>query len=63
MLDKKIFDHINTFKRFCPNSRVEMVTNGDPLNINRLKRLFEMAWIKFLLVLMMEKRMYLNFKA
>ena len=35
MLDKKIFDHINTFKRFCPKSRIEMVTNGDPLNMNR----------------------------
>ena len=40
MLDKKIFDHINTFKKFCPKSRIEMVTNGDPLNIDRLKKLF-----------------------
>lgn len=40
MLDKKIFDHIKTLKEYCPSSRVEIVTNGDPLNIDRLKKLF-----------------------
>ncbi len=49
MLDKKIFDHIHTFKKFCPNSRIEIVTNGDPLNINRLKRLFESGLDKILI--------------
>ena len=49
MLDKKIFDHINTFKRFCPKSRIEMVTNGDPLNINRLKKLYDSGLDKILI--------------
>ena len=49
MLDKKIFDHINTFKRFCPKSRIEMVTNGDPLNIDRLKKLFDNGLDKILI--------------
>ena len=49
MLDKKIFDHIYTFKKLCPNSRIEIVTNGDPLNINRLKRLFDSGLDKILI--------------
>ena len=49
MLDKKIFDHINTFKKFCPKSRIEMVTNGDPLNIDRLKKLFDNGLDKILI--------------
>ena len=49
MLDKKIFDHIDTFKKFCPKSRIEMVTNGDPLNIDRLKKLFDNGLDKILI--------------
>ena len=40
MLDKKIYYHIKTFRDLLPNCRIELVTNGDPLNIARLKKLF-----------------------
>ena len=40
MLDKNIYNHIKNFKFFLPNCRIEMVSNGDPLNADRLKKLF-----------------------
>ena len=41
MLDKKIYDHIKIVRNYLPLARIEMVTNGDVLNVARLKRLFE----------------------
>lgn len=41
MLDKNIYSHIKTLYEHIPLARLEMVTNGDVLNIDRLKRLFE----------------------
>ena len=41
MLDKNIYNLINMVRRFLPNSNVEMVTNGDPLNLKRLEKLFQ----------------------
>ena len=41
MLDKNIYNLITMVKNFLPGSNVEMVTNGDPLNLNRLKKLFQ----------------------
>tara|TARA_B100000003_G_scaffold78939_1_gene70881 strand:- start:242 stop:1123 length:882 start_codon:yes stop_codon:yes gene_type:complete len=41
MLDKNIYNLINMVRRFLPDSNVEMVTNGDPLNLKRLEKLFE----------------------
>ena len=49
LLDKKIFEHIHTFKKICPKTRIEIVTNGDPLNKERLKRLFESGLDKILI--------------
>ena len=40
MLDKNIYNHIKNFKFFLPKCRIEMVSNGDPLNTDRLKKLF-----------------------
>ena len=40
LLDKNIFNIINICKKNIPNSNIELVTNGDVLNINRLKKLF-----------------------
>ena len=34
---------------FLPNSNIELVTNGDPLNFERLKRLFESGLNKLLI--------------
>tara|TARA_Y100001958_G_C21200721_1_gene527403 strand:+ start:103 stop:993 length:891 start_codon:yes stop_codon:yes gene_type:complete len=41
LLDKNIFNLINETKNKIPNSRCEIVTNGDVLNLSRLKKLFE----------------------
>lgn len=41
LLDKKIYGHIKTIHDHLPLSRIEMVTNGDVINIDRMKRLFE----------------------
>ena len=49
MLDKNIYDHISSFKKFCSKSRVEIVTNGDPLNPERLQKLFEHGLDKVLI--------------
>ncbi len=41
MLDKNIYNLINMVKNFLPDANVEMVTNGDPLNLKRLEKLFQ----------------------
>lgn len=41
MLDKQIFNHIKLVRSHLPLAKIEMVTNGDALNVERLKRLFE----------------------
>lgn len=40
MLDKNIYNHIKNFRYFLPQCRIEIVSNGDPLNKDRLKKLF-----------------------
>lgn len=41
MLHKNIYDLISVSKKKLPNSRVEIVTNGDILNSDRMKTLFD----------------------
>jgi radical SAM protein with 4Fe4S-binding SPASM domain len=41
LLDKNIFDLVALVRENLPDSRIEMVTNGDVLNRDRLKRLFD----------------------
>ena len=53
LLDKNIFNLINTVRKYLPQSNIEMVTNGDPLNITRLKKLFSSGLNK---ILIREKR-------
>ena len=40
LLDKNIFNLLLMVKKYLPKSNLEMVTNGDVLNIKRLKKLF-----------------------
>jgi len=40
MLDKNIFNLIKMVRNYIPEANIEMVTNGDPLNLTRLKKLF-----------------------
>ena len=49
MLDKNIFNLIDMVRNYLPESNIEMVTNGDPLNLKRLKKLFEKGLNKILI--------------
>jgi radical SAM protein with 4Fe4S-binding SPASM domain len=41
LLDKNIFELIRISKLNMPNAKIELVTNGDPLNPHRLRKLFD----------------------
>ena len=49
MLDKNIFNLIKMVRNYLPESNIEMVTNGDPLNLKRLKKLFDSGLNKILI--------------
>ena len=40
LLDKKIPDHVTLLRTYLPEARIEIVTNGDVLNEERLSHLF-----------------------
>ena len=41
LLDKNIFEHVAVIRKYLPEARIEIVTNGDVLDEKRLRRLFE----------------------
>ena len=41
LLDKKIFDCIKEARYFLPDAQIEIITNGDVLNFERTKKLFD----------------------
>ncbi len=49
LLDKNIYNLISIFRNDLPNSNIEMVTNGDVLNLSRLKKLFNKGLNKILI--------------
>ena len=49
LIDKNIFNLIKMSRSFLPNSNLELVTNGDPLNAKRLKKLFDNGLNKLLI--------------
>lgn len=49
MLDKNIYTCIKYIKDTLPKCRIELITNGDPLNKKRLKKLFENGLDKLLI--------------
>ena len=49
LLDKNIFNLINMTRNYLPEANIEMVTNGDPLNIERLNKLFKNGLNKILI--------------
>ena len=49
MLDKNIYNLISMVRSYLPESNIEMVTNGDPLNLKRLKKVFEHGLNKILI--------------
>ena len=49
LIDKNIFNLINMTRTHLPESNIELVTNGDPLNLKRLNKLFENGLNKILI--------------
>ena len=49
LLDKNIYNLINKVRNHLPDSNIEMVTNGDPLNLKRLNKLFDNGLNKILI--------------
>ena len=49
LIDKNIFSLVNMVRNYLPNSNIEMVTNGDPLNLSRLQKLFRSGLNKILI--------------
>lgn len=49
LIDKNIFNLIDMARQCLPKVNIEMVTNGDPLNLKRLKKLFEVGLNKILI--------------
>ena len=49
LLDKNIYNLISMVRNHLPESNVEMVTNGDPLNLKRLNKLFKSGLNKILI--------------
>lgn len=49
LLDKNIYNLISMVRSYLPQSNIEIVTNGDPLNLVRLKRLFQCGLNKILI--------------
>ncbi len=49
LIDKNIYNLINKTRKNLPFSNIEMVTNGDPLNLKRLNKLFENGLNKILI--------------
>lgn len=49
-------------RRYLPKSNIEMVTNGDPLNLKRLKMLFENGLNKILISAYDGKKKQTNLK-
>ena len=48
-MDKNIYNLINKTRESLSDCNIEMVTNGDVLNLNRLKRLFQSGLNKILI--------------
>ena len=40
LLDKKIYKSISEARNFLPEAQIEIITNGDVLNLSRIKKLF-----------------------
>ncbi len=49
LIDKNIYNLINMTRTHLPQSNIELVTNGDPLNLKRLNKLFENGLNKILI--------------
>lgn len=49
LIDKNIYNLIKEIKTSLPKANIELVTNGDPLNSTRLKKLFENGLDKILI--------------
>ena len=62
LLDKKIYNHISLIKKYVPHCRIEIVTNGDPLNKDRLIKLFKSGLDKILISVYDGEKEYKEFE-
>ena len=46
---EKIYNQIEDIRQKLPNANIELITNGDPLNIARIEKLFK-AGLSYLLI-------------
>lgn len=49
LLDKRIYSHIKDIRTKLPKANIELITNGDPLNLERAQNLFD-SGLSYLLV-------------
>jgi radical SAM protein with 4Fe4S-binding SPASM domain len=61
MLDTGIYDLVNYAKVTLPNSRVEMISNGDVLNEKRLKKLYDSGLDRLQISLYDGEEQHMNF--
>ena len=40
LINKACFDNIARTRKYLPNAKIELITNGDVLNLNKIKKLF-----------------------
>lgn len=63
MLDKNIYNLVKYAKKTNPNSRVEIISNGDVLNADRLKKIYEHGLDRMLISLYDGEEQYSKFRA
>ena len=50
LLDKNIYNLLKMVRDYLPESNIELVTNGDPLNLKRLLKLFKTCGLNRILI-------------
>ncbi len=62
MLDKNIYNLVKYAKNKNPNARIEIISNGDVLNAERLKKIYDHGLDRMLISLYDGEEQYLRFK-
>ena len=52
LLNKQAYQNISSARDYLPDAKIELITNGDVLNITRLKKLFKSGLTTLLIILM-----------
>lgn len=62
LLNKDIYQNIAQTKRYLPKSKIELITNGDVLNLTRLLKLFESGLSTILISVYDSEKDYFKFQ-